>query len=478
MLDINNANEILSKLTPSTGYSYYIFFSNGDTAEYWQSNQKMNIMTHYCDNTSKKYVQFPCMYRPTTYPSYRRYVYSNGSWSSGSTTSTAINQTEQGQGVDATTWLNGLNWICGNTDVIVYDNNTSGIITEVTTLTLTEEIIPDTDPDVYTEIVDFSNENWKTQRTDVFTVSDGDVPFFVDSTFTYNDSPTLRSGQIDHSNTSATTIQVTYVEDGSLEFDYVVSSETNYDKLLIYIDDVQVVNASGSKSWQTYSQSMSAGKHTIMFQYTKDGSAIGGIDSCAIGYIKFIGVAAPFDKKYLIRSRTTSMLYTIVDGQLSELENIELNAEAFQLYGMDSISDASVLSSILNPQIFYWQDADDPLPEMYAIVTATPLSQYILASTIQFDNNDISGVQKVDIKYKGNPLFACNFNNENIWKYFNGTAWVESDSIVGMTAETFTSITTEQWGSTIDNLTSLQIGFVLNDVNDEISSITIFYIKD
>lgn len=62
---------------------------------------------------------------------------------------------------------------------------------------------------------------------------------------------------------------------------YKVSSEAGYDKLTVTLDGTTIVNAvSGDGSEQTYSKMLSAGSHTLVAKFTKDGSS-DKYDDCA-----------------------------------------------------------------------------------------------------------------------------------------------------------------------------------------------------
>jgi len=74
-----------------------------------------------------------------------------------------------------------------------------------------------------------------------------------------------------------------------LSFDYLVRSEANYDYLNVYLDGQRIVHVSGNGSWQNFQTNLSAGNHTVVFEYTKDGSVssyddAGYIDNLQITY--------------------------------------------------------------------------------------------------------------------------------------------------------------------------------------------------
>jgi len=78
---------------------------------------------------------------------------------------------------------------------------------------------------------------------------------------------------------------------GSLSFWYRVSSEANYDFFDVYVDSVRVVHVSGAGSWTQYSTTLGAGNHDIRWQYTKDGSQVGGSDTAWLDDLTFVADA-------------------------------------------------------------------------------------------------------------------------------------------------------------------------------------------
>ena len=151
-----------------------------------------------------------------------------------------------------------------------------------------------------TLLIDFSEENWQTLSPNVFTVTEGDNSFYIDNTLLYEERNTLRSYAIGDNSVSTIQVNFSMVKDGSIEFVHKVSSENNYDWLNITIDDSQIVHISGNTEWEVYTQELTQGEHTLLFEYTKDGSNSVGSDCGAIGYIKITGVQPQYERKYLI----------------------------------------------------------------------------------------------------------------------------------------------------------------------------------
>ena len=89
--------------------------------------------------------------------------------------------------------------------------------------------------------------------------------------------------------TNGSTSQKTYtfetVSGAQLSFSWSVSSEANYDKLIVTLDGVEVLNKSGEYS-STFTETLSAGSHTLVVKYTKDGSGISGSDQAKVWNVR------------------------------------------------------------------------------------------------------------------------------------------------------------------------------------------------
>ena len=76
---------------------------------------------------------------------------------------------------------------------------------------------------------------------------------------------------------------------GTISFNYTVSSESNYDKLIVTLDGTEKLNKSGSLTTATaFSMDVSANTtYTMIIKYTKDGSQDGGTDTATISNLTF-----------------------------------------------------------------------------------------------------------------------------------------------------------------------------------------------
>ncbi|MCX8035950.1 MAG: right-handed parallel beta-helix repeat-containing protein, partial [Candidatus Sumerlaeia bacterium] len=96
----------------------------------------------------------------------------------------------------------------------------------------------------------------------------------------------VRSGPIGHGQN--TWLRTTVADQGTLRFDWKVSSEANRDYLEFSIDGALKDRISGSVGWQTKSYLISAsGNHTLQWRYVKDASGSAGTDRAWLDNVHF-----------------------------------------------------------------------------------------------------------------------------------------------------------------------------------------------
>lgn len=107
--------------------------------------------------------------------------------------------------------------------------------------------------------------------------TDGNASWFVQSDEFHSGRSAARSGAIDHGEETCLTTTVSGA--GTLSFWWKVSSERNYDKLSVSVDDVERADISGEQDWARKTVSVTGnGAHTVVWTYRKDGSVSGGSD--------------------------------------------------------------------------------------------------------------------------------------------------------------------------------------------------------
>lgn len=107
----------------------------------------------------------------------------------------------------------------------------------------------------------------------------------------YEDWTSTNKGQ--NSSTSSNTYTVEANKDWMLSFDWTVSSESNYDFLIVTINNKEVLKESGEKSGSYNYTFPSDGTYTVVVKYTKDSSEHKGNDQATISNFKVEGYWKP-----------------------------------------------------------------------------------------------------------------------------------------------------------------------------------------
>jgi hypothetical protein len=126
------------------------------------------------------------------------------------------------------------------------------------------------------ETGDFSLYGW--QRS-------GNAYWNIVSDTVYEGTYSARSGTITHNGYSTLEVEIG-VEGESISFYRKVSSETYFDYLRFYIDDVEQDKWSGNVDWSQATFPVTPGLHTFKWSYTKDGSISSGEDCAWIDQVK------------------------------------------------------------------------------------------------------------------------------------------------------------------------------------------------
>ena len=90
---------------------------------------------------------------------------------------------------------------------------------------------------------------------------------------------------ITHDESSRLTFTYTSNMEGDISFYSRISSETNYDFLIFYIDDEEIHSWSGNVEWYEHSYPVTPGRHEYSWVYAKDYSVSSGSDCAWIDYI-------------------------------------------------------------------------------------------------------------------------------------------------------------------------------------------------
>ena len=90
------------------------------------------------------------------------------------------------------------------------------------------------------------------------------------------------------SSVSSKTYTFTVQGEVTLSFDWWVSSESGYDKLIVTLDETAILEKSGDSYSGTFTKTVGSGSHTLVVKYSKDNSGSSGYDKAKVSNIKVV----------------------------------------------------------------------------------------------------------------------------------------------------------------------------------------------
>ena len=162
--------------------------------------------------------------------------------------------------------------------------------------------------------------------------------------------------------------------------------------------------------------------------------------------------------KYLVRN--DGVLYTVVDGALSELTG-DLTAELFQTSGIDTVPDGALLLPLSAPEVLCWTDAPVPCTLTVTVQGVPNGAHTVISDHIQVNHPSIYGISSVVATASDGATFLLSFDG-GAWMKYNDGAWSASD--VGMTAAELMAIPSNAWSSVINSAQYMQLKATLEGV--------------
>jgi len=153
----------------------------------------------------------------------------------------------------------------------------------------------------------FNNFDWQLS---------GDADWFVTSSAPYEGDYCIQSGDVNDYGISTLSVNADILASGLISFFRKTSSESSYDYLRFFIDDVQQDQWGGELSWAEVYYPVSSGNHTFKWIYEKDSSISNGSDCGWVDYIVFPAIEIPGIPD--IALDTESFDIQLLEGETSE----------------------------------------------------------------------------------------------------------------------------------------------------------------
>lgn len=185
-------------------------------------------------------------------------------------------------------------------------------------------------------------------------------------------------------------------------------------------------------------------------------------------------------------------------GVNTSVSAVTLNAKLYQDFGINEADlTAELAGTILNEllllyptatyKLLYWQDNTTYKPFVKVAITATPHIQEIITNGIIIIPDDaeedyqakVIGISSVEVTGEGDFLIAFSFNDDNSWKYWDGSVWQDAseETVRGMTATVTATITEEQWYLLFKDCKKYYIKVTLLDETQSVENIKVNYVN-
>jgi hypothetical protein len=129
-------------------------------------------------------------------------------------------------------------------------------------------------------------EDWETGSFQKYPwMRSGNKLFSIASNLPYEGHFCTASGDIDDEEESVLYLSYQIASDDSVSFWYKTSTESNYDQLQFYVDNIRYGKWSGIRDWKRVAYMVPAGNHTLRWQYSKDPYFSAGEDKVWVDYI-------------------------------------------------------------------------------------------------------------------------------------------------------------------------------------------------
>ncbi len=123
-----------------------------------------------------------------------------------------------------------------------------------------------------------------------FTIS-GNANWFPQTATTHDGVDAIQSGDITDS--QASTVETVITGPANVSWRTKVSSESSYDFLKVFLDNVQQLSISGEVDWTLQTLAIPTGAHTLRWSYTKDGSVSSGGDAGWVDELTITPITLP-----------------------------------------------------------------------------------------------------------------------------------------------------------------------------------------
>lgn len=188
---------------------------------------------------------------------------------------------------------------------------------------------------------DFLNYDWHFKGTQPWEISSSEK-----STGNYS----AKSGVVTHFQKSEMFIEGQFLFNDTISFFRKVSSETGYDFLRFYIDNIELGSWSGNKNWEKVYFPVTVGNHRLSWVYEKDEATSAGLDAAWIDFIGLPAFSQALKGKDAVK--LVAVPETICEGDISQLfmfTDGNASPYTYNWTPASTLSNAGIFNPVANP---------------------------------------------------------------------------------------------------------------------------------
>jgi hypothetical protein len=151
--------------------------------------------------------------------------------------------------------------------------------------------------------IGYPKEDFETGNLQKFNwIASGDADWFATPENSQEGEYNLQSGDINNSESISLSLNINVDADGNISFYKSVSSEEGYDFLKFYIDGNLMDSWSGIVGWEQETYPLTAGTHSLKWEYSKDSAVSAGDDCANLDNIVFPALSLPIKENTPFKS--------------------------------------------------------------------------------------------------------------------------------------------------------------------------------
>jgi len=298
---------------------------------------------------------------------------------------------------------------------------------------------------------DFNSYDWEFS---------GNADWTIDEIDPYQGVYSAKSGTISNDQTSNLLITVDVTVDDQISFFRKVSSESGYDYLRFYIDNIQKAEWAGEEGWEEFSYPVTVGEHTFKWEYDKDGSVLNGSDCGWVDNIIFPAFAGPPSPLSVVASANPSDICTGGSSQLNAFAMGGTGVYSFEWTPVEGLSDPDIANPVATPNATI----------NYSVVVSD--GENSITDDVTVSVNPIPDAPIISLE---DNMLVSDVTEGNQWYDSNGPiAGATGQTFEPLASDNYYSIVTSEFGCESEQSNNIYFVYTGIDEENNIDKISIY----